>query len=80
MTSLLRYDRDKTFAQFDAVSFEHFADAVKLSPKMRLMFTTFARAFFAEPQYISMAELNKSFILIFSAMTSGSYTMFLTMI
>jgi isorenieratene synthase len=61
MTSLLRYDRDKTFAQFDAVSFKHFADAVKLSPKMRLMFTTFARAFFAEPQYISMAELIKSF-------------------
>ncbi len=61
MTSLLSYNREKTFSKFDNVSFKDFADDVKLPPEMRLMFTTFSRAFFAEPQYISMAELIKSF-------------------
>ena len=61
MTSLLNYNREKTFSKYDSVSFKHFADDVKLPPEMKLMFTTFSRAFFAEPQYISMAELIKSF-------------------
>jgi isorenieratene synthase len=61
MTSLLSYDREKTFAHYDTVSFKDFADDVRLSPQMQLLFTTFSRAFFAEPQYISMAELIKSF-------------------
>ena len=61
MTSLLSYNKEKTFSRFDSVSFKEFADDVKLPPEMRLMFTTFSRAFFAEPQYISMAELIKSF-------------------
>jgi len=61
MTSLLSYNREKTFLKFDSVSFKEFADDVKLPPEMQLMFTTFSRAFFAEPQYISMAELIKSF-------------------
>jgi carotenoid phi-ring synthase / carotenoid chi-ring synthase len=61
MTSLLSYNREKTFAKFDNVSFKDFAEEVKLPPEMQLMFTTFSRAFFAEPQYISMAELIKSF-------------------
>lgn len=61
MTSLLSYNREKTFLKFDKISFKDFADDVKLPPEMQLMFTTFSRAFFAEPQYISMAELIKSF-------------------
>ncbi|MGB5529808.1 MAG: FAD-dependent oxidoreductase, partial [Ignavibacteriaceae bacterium] len=61
MTSLLSYEREKTFSKFDNISFKNFADDVKLPPEMQLMFTTFSRAFFAEPQYISMAELIKSF-------------------
>jgi isorenieratene synthase len=61
MTSLLSYNREKTFTKFDHVSFKDFAEEVMLPPEMRLMFTTFSRAFFAEPQYISMAELIKSF-------------------
>lgn len=61
LTSLLNYDKEKTFETFDDVSFKEFADDVNLPPQMRLMFTTFSRAFFAEPQYISMGELIKSF-------------------
>ena len=61
MTSLLSYNKEKTFAKYDEVSFKDFADDTKLPPEMQLMFTTFSRAFFAEPQFISMAELIKSF-------------------
>ncbi len=38
---------------------------------MRLMFTTFSRAFFAEPQFISMAELIKSFHFYFLSNDHG---------
>jgi len=65
LTSLLNYDREKTFEKFDGKSFKDFADEVNLPPQMKLMFTTFSRAFFAEPQYISMAELIKSFHFYF---------------
>jgi isorenieratene synthase len=61
MLELLKYDMKKTFEKFDHISFKDFADDVKLPPQMRFMFTTFSRAFFAEPHLISMAELIKSF-------------------
>jgi isorenieratene synthase len=65
LTSLLNYDKEKTYKKFDKISFKEFAEEVNLPPQMRLMFTTFSRAFFAEPQYISMAELIKSFHFYF---------------
>jgi isorenieratene synthase len=61
LTSLLSYNKEKTFSKFDSVSFLDFAEEVKIPLKMRLIFTTFSRAFFAEPRHISMAELIKSF-------------------
>jgi len=75
----LTYNREKTFSKFDNVSFKDFADDVKLPPEMQLMFTTFSRAFFAEPQYISMAELIKSFHSYFLVMILGCCMMFLMM-
>jgi len=71
MTALLRYERDKTFDKFDKMSFKEFADIINLPPEMRLMFTTFSRAFFAEPQFISMAELIKSFHFYFLSNDHG---------
>jgi isorenieratene synthase len=71
LITLLTYDKEKTFAKFDHVSFQQFADEVNLPPAMRLMFTTFSRAFFAEPQYISMAELIKSFHFYFLSNDHG---------
>ncbi|MEJ2194302.1 MAG: FAD-dependent oxidoreductase [Ignavibacteriaceae bacterium] len=65
LTSLLSYNREKTFESFDKKSFKDFADEANLPPKMRLMFTTFSRAFFSEPKYISLAELIKSFHFYF---------------
>jgi isorenieratene synthase len=58
---LLRYHPHRTHAQLDGTSFAEFADAARLPPALRLVFTTFARAFFADEQRLSMAELAKSF-------------------
>jgi len=65
MLELVKYEMQKTFEKFDHISFKNFADDVNLQPQMRLMFTTFSRAFFAEPHLISMAELIKSFHFYF---------------
>ena len=71
MLALLKYDKEKTFSKYDQMSFQEFADYIDLPPAMRLMFTTFSRAFFAEPQYISMAELIKSFHFYFLSNDHG---------
>ncbi len=71
LLALLKYEKDKTFKSYDDVSFEKFAEETKLPPAMRLMFTTFSRAFFAEPKYISMAELIKSFHFYFLSNDHG---------
>lgn len=61
LEALLRYDRDPTAAAFDDVSFDRFADEARLPHKLRLIFTTFSRAFFADGDRMSMGELIKSF-------------------
>jgi len=71
MMALLEYDREKTFAVFDTMTFEEYAKSANLPDKMRLMFTTFSRAFFAEPHLISMAELIKSFHFYFLSNDHG---------
>ena len=71
LIALLNYDIEKTYKKFDKISFKEFAEEVNLPPQMKLMFTTFSRAFFAEPQYISMAELIKSFHFYFLSNDNG---------
>jgi isorenieratene synthase len=61
MEALLRYDPVETFAEYDHVSYAQFADDARLPASLRLVFTTFARAFFADPDKMSLAELIKSF-------------------
>lgn len=61
MDAFLRYDPERTFARFDHVSFARFAREAELPPSLMLVFNTFARAFFADADRISMAELVKSF-------------------
>jgi isorenieratene synthase len=61
MVPLLKYDRNKTFNKYDNFSFQDFIDKVNLPRELQLIFITFSRAFFAEPKYMSMAELIKSF-------------------
>jgi isorenieratene synthase len=61
MGALLRYSADETFRKFDSMSFDDFAAQTKLPPALKLVFATFARAFFAPGDKISMAELIKNF-------------------
>jgi isorenieratene synthase len=61
LTALLAYDPERTFARYDDVSFDAFADRVDLPPALRHVFYTFARAFFAPPERMSAAEVIKSF-------------------
>ena len=61
MLPFLKYDAEKTFEKYDQVNFEDFINEADLPKSLQLIFTTFARAFFAEPKYMSLAELMKSF-------------------
>jgi isorenieratene synthase len=61
LDAFLRYDPVRTFARLDHVSFAEFARQAQLPPSLLLVFNTFARAFFADAERISMAELVKSF-------------------
>jgi isorenieratene synthase len=57
----LKYQEDKTFDAFDCVDFDQFATRTNLPASLRLVFHTFARAFFAPGHKLSTAELMKSF-------------------
>lgn len=61
MEAMLRYDADETFAEWDEVSFAEFAADARLPDSLKLVFNTFSRAFFSDPDRMSMAELIKSF-------------------
>jgi carotenoid phi-ring synthase / carotenoid chi-ring synthase len=61
LETLLRYDADVEDPIADATSFAEFADAARLPAELRMIFTTFARAFFADERRISMAELTRAF-------------------
>jgi isorenieratene synthase len=61
MDVFLAYERDPIFAELDQVSYEAFARRAQLPRRLRLVFNTFARSFFAEGDRLSMAELVKSF-------------------
>jgi isorenieratene synthase len=65
LLAFLRYDAEKTFAQFDNLSYRQFAQLAGLPPEMRVVFSTFTRAFFAESHLMSMAEMIKSFHFYF---------------
>lgn len=68
---LLRYNREKTFRRFDKESFDSYARRTFMPKKMRLVFNSFARAFFSEPEKMSMAELIKGFHFYFLSNEDG---------
>jgi len=69
--NLLKFDRSKTFKKFDKVSFASFAKRTAMNDRMRLVFNSFSRAFFSEPEDMSMAELIKSFHFYFLSNEDG---------
>ncbi len=71
MHELLRYDPVRTFRDLDDVSFSTFAEDARLPPKLRRVFATFARAFFAEEHRLSCAELIRGFHAYFLSHDEG---------
>lgn len=69
--SLLRFDFKKTYKKFDNESFAQFAKRTFMPKKMQLVFNSFARAFFAQPENMSMAELLKGFHFYFLSNDRG---------
>lgn len=61
MTIFLEYDRDETFRRLDSMSFAEFAKRAEVPPQLMIAFNTFSRAFFADEDKMSMAEILKSF-------------------
>lgn len=61
MDVFLKYDETDTFNELDETSYRQFAEEAALPDALRLVFNTFARAFFADEDKLSMAELVKSF-------------------
>ncbi len=69
--NLLQFDFKKTFRKFDKENFAQFARRTFMPKKMQLVFNSFARAFFAEPENMSMAELIKGFHFYFLSNDKG---------
>lgn len=69
--NLLNFNFATTYKKFDAESFAAFAKRTQMNDKMRLVFNSFSRAFFAEPEDMSMAELIKSFHFYFLSNEDG---------
>lgn len=61
LNDLLNYHPIDTHERLDHESYAEFADAAGLPDRMRLIFRSFTRVFFAEPEQMSTAELAKSF-------------------
>jgi isorenieratene synthase len=68
---LLEYEGDKTFEKYDHLSFGDFNRLAKVPPRLKLAFNTFARAFFADEDKLSFAELIKSFHFYFLGQDCG---------
>lgn len=67
----LEFEQDKTFEQFDHLSFADFDRLGKVPPRLKLAFNTFARAFFADEDKLSFAELVKSFHFYYLGQDGG---------
>ena len=61
MGVFLEYDPVATFAQLDGMSYAEFDRRAQLPARLKMAFNTFARAFFADEEKLSMAELVKGF-------------------
>jgi carotenoid phi-ring synthase / carotenoid chi-ring synthase len=61
LSIFLEYDEERTFQDFDGISFAEFCRKAQLPTRLRLAFNTFSRAFFAEEDRMSLAELTKCF-------------------
>ncbi|PZR11818.1 MAG: hypothetical protein DI536_15890 [Archangium gephyra] len=61
LQKFLEWDDQKIPAQLDEVSFAEYAKKARIPKSLMVIFTAFARAFFAHEDRLSMSELVKSF-------------------
>ncbi len=71
MEAMLRYDPETTWAEWDGVSYQQFAEQARLPTDLGLVFTTFARAFFADADKMSMAALIEGFHFYYLSNDTG---------
>jgi isorenieratene synthase len=71
MGALLEYDPHQTWVDLDHVSYAAFAERAQLPSTLKLSFNTFARAFFASEDRLSMAALIESFHFYFLSQDAG---------
>jgi carotenoid phi-ring synthase / carotenoid chi-ring synthase len=61
LNAFLEFERRHTFDALDSTSFAELAERAQLPDRLRRLFTIFARAFFAEDDRLSAAEVVKAF-------------------
>jgi isorenieratene synthase len=71
MEAFLRYDAEATFARWDDTSYDTFAERAGLPDDLKLVFESFARAFFASGDRLSAAALMQSFHFYFLSHDHG---------
>ncbi|MBX2797867.1 MAG: FAD-dependent oxidoreductase [Myxococcales bacterium] len=71
MDRFLQYDPEVTFAELDHVPFDRFAERAELPASLMLSFNSFSRAFFADPDRLSTAELVRSFHFYYLSTDGG---------
>jgi len=71
MDRFMLYDEATTFEQLDHVPFDRFAERAELPESLMLSFNSFSRAFFADPDRLSTAELVKSFHFYYLSQDAG---------
>ncbi len=67
----LEYDAETTFRRYDSVSYAEFARRGRVPPRLKLAFNTFARAFFADEEKLSLAQLIKAFHFYYLSQDGG---------
>lgn len=71
MNVFLEYDKEKTFEALDTITFAEWANRARLPKKLRRVLAIFARAFFAEDDRLSAAEVVKAFHFYYLAHDHG---------
>lgn len=71
LKELVDYDEHDTYEKWDRTSFEAFNKRYRVPDRLAVLFTIFARTFFARADQISMAAMLRSFHLYYTGMEGG---------
>lgn len=71
LNDFFKYEAEYIIERYDHMTFDEFARDYHISANLQFVFTTFSRAFFSDPDKISMAALLKGFHFYFLASDHG---------